>query len=376
MKSLSRKQRLLNQINSAEVDRIPMIGGWNLGVRNLASIAGISVAEYLRDPLQGVVQANIALGVDAVVSPIIPTDVDSIRDGQLEEKDFSGREPEELQERAAKIPDTEREVLASFDSRATEDRYRDRFTRLKQRFGEIECVTNVWEAPANFALYFQYGYEAFLAATALYPAEVGKIYWEDGLLARERNKIIVRLMKELDLLPFFFTGHDICVNSGPMCSPEFLREYYWPHAKTSLEPLVESGVRLICHCDGNVMPLVDDMLDAGFSGFQGFQFECGVDPFEIRKRRQDLLFFTGLSVTRTLPFGTPQEVCDEVDYFLDYTDGGRGMFLFSSNVTGVEVPPQNIVAAYQHLAEYEPRMKNSQWRPWPWGIAHPEKSPV
>ncbi len=351
-----------------------MIGGWNLGVRNLAALAGITVAEYQRDPVRGVVRANQALGVDAVVPPIVPTDLDSIRDGKLEEKDFTGMEPEALVERAAQIPDSEAAVLAGFDGAATTKHYRDWLVQTRAPLGEIELLTTIWEATANFALYFQYGYEAFLAATALYPDAVEKIYWQDGLLARERNKCVVGLMRELDLIPMLFTGHDICVNAGPLCSPEFLRARYWPHAKTSLAPFVESGIRVICHCDGNVMPLIDDMLGAGFTGFQGFQYECGVDPVAIRARRQDLLFLTGLSVTRTLPFGTPADAHAEVDYFADFTAGGQGMFLFTSNVTGVEVPPENITAAYDHLANYRPDYRPRQPRPWPWGVHHPGQS--
>ncbi len=83
----------------------------------------------------------------------------------------------------------------------------------------------------------------------------------------------------------------------------------------------------------------------------------------------------GLSVSRTLPLGTPKDVVEEVEYFLDVTDGGKGMFLFTSNVTGVEVPPQNILAAYRHLAAYDPRMPRAAdgvRRPWPWAVKHPE----
>jgi hypothetical protein len=70
---------------------------------------------------------------------------------------------------------------------------------------------------------------------------------------------------------------------------------------------------------------------------------------------EELLFFAGLSVTRTLPFGKPEDARAEVDYLLDSTDGGKGMFLFTSNVTGVEVPVANIRAAYEHLQKWDPR---------------------
>jgi hypothetical protein len=294
----------------------------------------------------------------------------------LQESKFDEVEPEALQERADAIPETERQVLTRFSLPETERRYREYFENLLPHLDGVELITNLWEAPANFSLYFQYGYKAFLAATALYPGEVGKIYWEDGILSRERNRIIVRLMKEYDVVPMLFCGHDICLNQGPMCSPGFLRQHYWPHAKTSLEPFVEAGIRVVCHCDGNVMPIADEMIDAGFSGFQGFQYECGVDPYELKKRLvaggHRPLFFTGLSVSRTLPYGTTADVIEEVEYFLDLTDGGKGMFLFYSNVTGVEVPTGNIEAAYGHLAACDPRQpRECTRRRWPWGVAHP-----
>jgi len=356
-----------------------MLGGWNLGVRNLAAIAGIGIEEYLRDPEQGVMRANRALDVDGMVPPTVPRDLASIRAGHVEESSFAGVEPEVLQQRGERVPDTEQKVQAKVDVEAVEEKYRQHFESMLKLMGDIVLIPTIWPAVTDFALYFQYGYEAFLAATALYPEEVERIWWEDSIIARERNKIIVRLYREYDLVPMLFCGHDICVNRGPLCSPEYLHQSYWLHAKRSIEPFVEEGIRVLHHCDGNVMPLIDDMIVAGFSGFQGFQYECDVNPYELRQRRslkgETPLLMTGLSVTRTLPFGTEQEVRDEVDYMLDYTDGGQGMFLFTSNVTGVEVPPENIVAAYRYLAGYDVRKTTPRGkRAWPWGVAHPGQS--
>jgi hypothetical protein len=338
----------------------------------------LSVDSYLKDPLGGVIKANHRLGVDAIVPPIVPVDIDSIRAGSLLEEGFSEIEPEALKERADAINDNENEVLKKFDAMQTEKNYRNAWEPLIQRLDGLEFLATAWEAPANFSLYFQYGYEAFLSAVALYPEEVGRIYWEDAIISRERNKVLIKLMKEWDLIPMLFCGHDICVNRGPMVDPGFLKQHYWQHAKLSLEPFLDAGIRLIHHCDGNVMPLVDDMMDAGFSGFQGFQYECGVDPYELRKRRslngEVPLLLGGLSVSRTLPEGKPDDVIADVDYILDATDGGRGLFLFTSNVTGVEVPVKNITAGYEYLANYDPRKYKSTGikQEWPWLVKHPE----
>jgi uroporphyrinogen decarboxylase len=174
-----------------------------------------------------------------------------------------------------------------------------------------------------------------------------------------------------------FCGEDLCNNQGPMASPAFLRQYYLPTVKMIIEPLVDAGVRLIHHCDGDVRPVLNDYLAIGFSGLQGFQYELGIDLYQLRQLRsalgEPLLFFTGLSVSRTLPFGTAHDIREEVDYFLDATDGGHGMFLFTSNVTGVEVPPQNIQTAYEYVNAWDPRQPRTPVRfQWPWGQTHPD----
>jgi len=372
---MNSKERLTRAARGLEVDRVPSIGGWMNGARNLAQIAGITADEYLADPLAGVVKANKALQVDGMVGPVVPQTLDEIRGGAVQESHYEGVEPEALLERANSIPDTEKEVLAGFDAAAEEKRYRDHFERAFALWQGIVPVPNFWEIGGHFPLYTEFGYVAFLSACALYPDAVGKIWWARSVRSREQAKILVGLYKDYDLVPLMFCGEDVCNNQGPMIDPEFLRRRYFPLVRMIAEPLVDAGVRLVHHCDGDVRPIVDDFLSIGFSGLQGFQYELGVDPYDLRKRRdrsgRTLIFFAGLSVSRTLPLGTVADVKEEVDYFLDFTDGGRGLFLFTSNVTGVEVPPENIRAAYHYVKEWDPRLgRKAPRRQWPWGLKH------
>ena len=348
------KQRLTRQAFLQDIDAIPSIGGWMHSARNLATIAGITEAQYLENPVRGFISANRALNVDGIVNnPIIPNKPDIIRTGSLTEEDYSGHTPEEVLADAEKIPDDPKEILKNFNIEKVRGEYRDFFIRERERNGEIEPVPNFWEFGGPFPLYWKYGYIAFFEACALYPEAVGKIWWSRCLEARERAKAFAPLYKELDLVPLMFCGEDICNNSGPMVSPEMIRKHYFPHVKMITEPFVEAGVRMIYHCDGDVNPFPQDFLDLGFSGFQGFQYECGIDVYELRKLKPTLgevpLIFGGLSVARTLPWGTPDDVRREVDYLVDATDGGRGLFLFTSNVTGYEVPAENIIAGYRHV---------------------------
>lgn len=47
------KERLLRQLAGEEVDRIPLVGGWNLGLDIVCELAGMSRETYLADPLGG-----------------------------------------------------------------------------------------------------------------------------------------------------------------------------------------------------------------------------------------------------------------------------------------------------------------------------------
>jgi len=370
--TLTQKERLARQARGQEIDRVPALAGWIGGARVLAELAGISPAAYLADPLAGVVKAAVALDADGMVSPAVPRSLDQIRTGSVVEANFAGVPPEALLERANSLPDSEAEILASFNPEANEARYRAYFETAFATWEGITPIPNFWEIGGHFPLYTEFGYTAFLMACALYPAAVGKIYWAKSLHSRERAKILVKLYREYDLVPLMFCGEDVCNNKGPMVSPKFLRQYYFPTVQMIIEPLVDAGVRLIHHCDGDVRPVVDDFITMGFSGFQGFQYELGIDPYDLKRRRsrlgEELLFFAGLSVSRTLPFGAPDDVRDEVDYFLDFTDGGKGLYLMTSNVTGVEVPPENLRAAYAHVKAWNPALPRAiRWRSWPWG---------
>lgn len=370
MGQLSKKERLVRQARGLEVDRVPSIGGWIGGARVLAQIAGISNGAYLADPERAVILAHTALDVDGMVQPVVPLGLDQIRTGLVQEEKFPGVEPEEILGLADSYPDSEKEVLASFDAAAEEWAYRDYFERALRTWEGIQPVPNFWEIGGHYPLYTEVGYTAFWLACALYPEAVGKIYWARALHSRERAKILAGLYREYDLVPLMFCGEDLCNNLGPMVSPGFLRKHYFPTVRMIIEPLVDAGVRLVYHCDGDVRPLLGDFLDMGFSGLQGFQYELGIDLCELGRLRsrmgEPLLFFTGMSVSRTLPFGTPEDVRAEVDYFVACTDGGKGMFLFTSNVSGVEVPPANLVEGYRYVQSRGVGSGAGGSREWPW----------
>ena len=136
----------------------------------------------------------------------------------------------------------------------------------------------------------------------------------------------------------------------------FLDRIWFPRVAYSLAPVLEkTDTRLIWHCDGNIMPMVPRLLDIGIRGFQGFQYECGVDFAALAKMRdregKPLFFEAGASVTTTLPHGTPEDVKRELQYFVE-VHGDSVLTLGASSSIAPGVPPANLDMLIEGLAYY------------------------
>jgi uroporphyrinogen decarboxylase len=105
--------------------------------------------------------------------------------------------------------------------------------------------------------------------------------------------------------------YDDSANSlAPMFSPAMWEEYFLPLYKKMIETLRSHGCRhVFFHSDGNIAPLIDGLLAAGFEGFNPLEPRCGLDLVKLRARYgQKIIFFGGMCNTRILPKGDKKEI--------------------------------------------------------------------
>ena len=77
------------------------------------------------------------------------------------------------------------------------------------------------------------------------------------------------------------------------------------------------------------------------------QPEC-MDPAEIKRQYGDRLSFSGTIGTQTtMPFGTPEDVRQEVKLRIETVGRGGGLLLAPTHVLEPDVPWENIVAFVQ-----------------------------
>ena len=210
--------------------------------------------------------------------------------------------------------------------------------------------------------YGTYGYEAYFSAYALYPDVIERHFALQADLALCNNRAAAQAYREGALPPLIRLDHDMADGRGLLVRPETLDRLWFPHFARCLSPIRDAGVRMIWHCDGNLMAMVPRLLEVGLHGFQGFQYEHGMDYERIcRMRTRDgdpLIIFAGVSVTRTLPYGTPDDVRRELRWLVE--QGPRtGLVLGASSSITPGVPWRNIETLIEGLAYYRVQGRSS-----------------
>jgi uroporphyrinogen decarboxylase len=145
------------------------------------------------------------------------------------------------------------------------------------------------------------------------------------------------------------TGDDIAGQNGPLISLRMWRQFLKPRLAATARAVKETNpaTRVFYHSDGNVEPFIPELIEVGIEILNPVQPEA-MDPAAIKRRYGDRLSFWGtVSVQRTMPFGTPDDVRAEVRARIRDVGRGGGLILAPAHVLGPETPWENIVAFFE-----------------------------
>jgi uroporphyrinogen decarboxylase len=149
---------------------------------------------------------------------------------------------------------------------------------------------------------------------------------------------------------------DLGMQSGPFVSLELYRKLVKPYHKR-MYALIKSKCNafISLHSDGAVSSFIPDLIEIGVDALNPVQYTAkGMDTQELKREfGKDITFWGGgCDTQRVLPFGTTQEVKDEVRKRIDdLAPGGGFVFAAIHNITA-GVPAENIVAMYDTAREY------------------------
>jgi uroporphyrinogen decarboxylase len=124
-----------------------------------------------------------------------------------------------------------------------------------------------------------------------------------------------------------YFGDDWGQQRGLIMGYDTWKEFIYPHLKRMCKAVHDEGKYVFIHSCGDVDELFDDLIDIGLNCFNPFQPEVMDVHTLMKKYRGRLTFHGGLSIQKTLPYGTKEEVKAESEKLLKA--GSEGSYIFS-----------------------------------------------
>ena len=154
----------------------------------------------------------------------------------------------------------------------------------------------------------------------------------------------------------FMSGTDFGMQTRPLISPKAYRSLYMPFQKT-LNDWVHKNTtwKVFIHCCGSILPLIPDMIEAGFDIFNPVQTSAAnMDPQVLKDRFGSEITFWGggIDTQTTLPFGKPEEVRRQVQERIQIFGKGGGFVFNTIHNVQAGIPIDNLLALYQAVQDY------------------------
>lgn len=159
-------------------------------------------------------------------------------------------------------------------------------------------------------------------------------------------------------LDMLLTGDDFGAQNGPLLSPAMWTDFLAPGFAEYVALAKRYGLRVMHHTCGGVRPLIPLMMRRGLDVLQSLQPEArGMDPFELKAAfgtRPDarLAFQGGLSIQRTMPFGSPNDVRVAVRRCIEALAPGGGYILGAAHNIQADTPLTNLDALFDAHREF------------------------
>ena len=116
---------------------------------------------------------------------------------------------------------------------------------------------------------------------------------------------------------------------------------------------VNPDVFFFVHSDGNLIDAIDDLIEIGFDVVNPIQPEC-VDPAEVKRRwGKKITLHGGISLQRTMPFGSTEDVRQEVETLIRKCGYDGGLVAFPSNIIQPDTPVENIITCFHTARDFD-----------------------
>lgn len=167
-----------------------------------------------------------------------------------------------------------------------------------------------------------------------------------GLAYEQTRRIFEAIPGRVDIT---YIAEDLGSQTGLLFAPAQMETFLFPRMKRMMDLTRQAGSHVFTHSDGAIRPVIPRLIELGVEVLNPIQWRCPGMEREPLKRDfgAQLVFHGGMDNQQTVPFGTVDDVRQEViDNLRILGDGGGYVLAPCHNIQAV-TPPENIVAIYE-----------------------------
>lgn len=124
---------------------------------------------------------------------------------------------------------------------------------------------------------------------------------------------------------------DYCLNAGPFLSPALFAEFVTPFLARLIAGYRDMGFYTIKHTDGNIMPILDQLVQANPHALHSLDPQGGVNIAEVKRRVGDRVCLIGNVNCGLMDTGTVEQAQESARYALRHGMPGGGYVFATSN---------------------------------------------
>ena len=191
----------------------------------------------------------------------------------------------------------------------------------------------------------------------IYPDKVHKLY-------NQFNKHFKRLIdigvNELNPDGVFISD-DIGMQSAPFFSDEIFEEFFKPYYKEIIEHAHKNDMHFWLHTCGNIEPFIPSFIEIGLDVLHPIQKHTMLEENIAKLYGDKICIWAGFDVQQKIPWGTNEEVREEVRFMIDtyYRDSGR-LMLTAGNGVNQDCRVDALEALFNESFNYGSRQMNNR----------------
>jgi hypothetical protein len=197
--------------------------------------------------------------------------------------------------------------------------------------------------------------DEWLMAHLLFPEYIEQVFAYQTEIAIQ-NLELYRQSVGGRIQAIWLSGTDFGTQNVLFTSAEVFRRLYKPFYRKINDWIHKhTEWKTFFHTCGAIYELLDDFIEMGVDIINPVQCSAvGMDAKKLKANYGDKLVFWGggVDTQKTLPFGTPEEVCREVRQRLEIFSPGAASCSRRFYNTVANVPAENLVAMYRTIREF------------------------